>query len=192
VSTILALAMATSRYNQPLPKLHTAWSRLEYLPDGPSDVVMHPRDVDTRLAPDWVSAERQWSTQMTHMIRARSVLIMAALGWVVAAAPALTQNAPQCVVSGSSPAGWGSNSIGYIEIASGGSCMFSVNITGEILSSSISQRSAHGRLQRVDRSSYVYTSQAGYRGSDTFSVRATGRGPTSSGTSVITVNATLQ
>src|SRR6266480_5112710 len=184
--------MATSRYNQPLPKLHSAWSRLEYLPDGPSDVVMHPRDVDTRLAPAWVSAERQWSTQMTHMIRARSVLIMAALGWVVAAAPALTQNAPQCVVSGSSPAGWGSNSIGYIEIASGGSCMFSVNITGEILNSSVSQNPAHGTLQQLNVSSFVYASEAGYRGRDAFSVQLTGKSQTSSGTSVITINATLQ
>jgi hypothetical protein len=54
--------------------------------------------------------------------------MMAALALVVAAAPALAQNAPQCVVSGSSPAGWGFNSIGYIEIASGGSCM---NITAK-------------------------------------------------------------
>jgi hypothetical protein len=79
---------------------------------------------------------------MTHMIRACSVPIVAALGLVFAAAPALAQNAPQCVVSGSPPAGWGFNSTGYIEIASGGSCMFSVNIAGEILSSSVSQNPA--------------------------------------------------
>ena len=127
---------------------------------------------------------------MTHIMRACSVLIAAALGLVAVATPALAQ-APQCPMSGS-PSDWGINSIGYIAINSGGSCLFSLNVRGEILSSSISQRPAHGRLQRVDRSSYVYTSQAGYRGSDTFSVRATGRGPTSSGTSVITVNATLQ
>jgi hypothetical protein len=105
---------------------------------------------------------------MTHMIRACSVLIMAALELVVAAAPALAQNAPQCVVSGSPPAGWGFNSIGYIEIASGGSCMFSVNITGEILSSSVSQNPAHGTLQQLNVSSFAYTSEAGYRGRDTF------------------------
>ena len=175
-----------------LPKLHSARSRLEYLPDGPSDVVMHSRDVDTRLAQAWVSAEHQWSTQMTHMIRACSVLIVAALGLVVAAAPALAQNAPQCVVSGSPPAGWGFNSIGYIEIAPGGSCMFSVNIAGEILSSSVSQNPAHGTLQQLNVSSFVYTSEAGYRGRDTFSVQATGKSPTSSGTSVTTINATLQ
>ena len=129
---------------------------------------------------------------MTHVIRACSVLMMAALGLVVIAAPALAQNAPQCVVSGSPPAGWGFNSVGYIEIASGSSCVFSVNITGEVTSSSVSQNPAHGTLQQLDLSSFVYTSEAGYRGRDTFSVQATGKSPTSSGTSVTTINATLQ
>jgi len=120
------------------------------------------------------------------------MLMAAALGLVALAAPALSQNAPQCVVSGSPPAGWGFNSIGYIEIASGGSCLFTVNITGEILSSNVSQNPAHGTLQQLNASSFIYTSQAGYRGSDTFSVQASGNSPTSSGTSVITVSANLQ
>src|SRR5262249_17987088 len=142
--------------------------------------------------PARASAEYWWSTQMTHVTRVCAVLIMAALGLVAAAPPRLAQNAPQCVVSGSPPAGWGSNSMGYIEIASGSSCLFSVNITGEILNSSVSQNPAHGTLQQLDLSSFVYTSQAGYTGSDTFSVRATGNSPTSSGVSIITINATLQ
>ena len=176
-----------------LPKLHSARSRLECIPDGPSDVVMHSHDVNTRLArAAWVSRQHQWSTQMTHMIRACSVLTMAVLGLAVAAAPALAQNAPQCVVSGSPPAGWGFNSTGYIEIASGGSCMFSVNVAGEILSSSVSQNPAHGSLRQLNVSSFVYTSEAGYRGRDTFSVQAIGKSPTSSGRSVTTINATLQ
>jgi hypothetical protein len=129
---------------------------------------------------------------MTHLTRACSVLVAAALGLVAAAAPALAQNAPQCVVSGSPPAGWGFNSLGYIEIASGSSCLFAVNTAGEILNSSVSQNPAHGTLQQLDVSSFVYTSQAGYRGNDTFSVQATGKSPTSSGVSVFTVNATLQ
>src|ERR1700754_5135635 len=105
---------------------------------------------------------------MTHMMRACSVLMIAALELAVATAPALAQNAPQCVVSGSPPAGWGANSIGYIEIASGSSCQFSVSIGGEILSSSVSQNPAHGTLQQLNVFSYLYTSQAGYRGRDTF------------------------
>ena len=128
---------------------------------------------------------------MTHMVRACSVLFAAVLGLVVVPATALAQNAPRCVVRGD-PSGWGVNSIGYIEIASGGSCLFSINTSGEILSSSVAQNPAHGTLQQLNVSSFVYTSEAGYRGSDTFSVQATGKSPTNSGTSVITINATLQ
>jgi hypothetical protein len=47
------------------------------------------------------------------------------------------------------PAGWGFNSIGYIEIASGSSCLFTVNITGEILNSGVSRNAAHGTLQQL-------------------------------------------
>jgi hypothetical protein len=128
---------------------------------------------------------------MTQMMRTYSVLVATALGLVAAAPPAFAQT-PQCVVSGSAPAGWGFNSVGYIEIASGASCLFSVPVTGEILSSNISQNPAHGTLQQLSVSSFVYTSEAGYRGSDTFSVQATGKSQTSSGTSVATINATLQ
>lgn len=121
----------------------------------------------------------------------RRSLLTSLVALILAGAPAFAQNAPQCPMSGS-PSDWGVNSIGYIEINSGGRCLFSLNVRGEILSSSVSQRPAHGRLQRIDRSSYVYSSKAGYRGSDTFSVRATGKGPYGAGVSVITINATLQ
>ena len=129
---------------------------------------------------------------MTHMTRVCLVPVIAALGLAAAPAQAPAQNAPQCVVSGSPPAGWGFNSVGYIEIASGSSCIFSVNITGEVTSSSVSQNPAHGTLQQLNVSSFVYTSEAGYRGSDTFSVQATGNSQTSSGNSVLTINATLR
>jgi hypothetical protein len=129
--------------------------------------------------------------QMKHMVQAGSVLIAGVLGLAAVATPALAQNTQQCPMSGS-PSDWGVNSFGYIMLNSGGSCLFSLNVRGEILSSNVSQRPSHGRLQRIDRASYVYTSRAGYSGSDTFSVRATGKGPYGSGTSIITINATLQ
>jgi hypothetical protein len=128
---------------------------------------------------------------MKYVTRVCCVLVVATLGPTVAQL-AFAQSAPQCVVSGSSPAGWGFNSIGYIEIASGSSCLFTVNITGEILNSSVSQKPAYGTLQQLDVSSFLYTSQAGYVGRDTFSVQANGNSQTSSGVSVFTINATLQ
>jgi Bacterial Ig domain len=119
----------------------------------------------------------------------RRTLCMLTLTFVTA--PALAQ-VPQCVVSGSPPAGWGFNSVGYIVLAPGGSCLFSVSVTGEILNSSVSRNPEHGTLQQLDASSFVYTSPAGYTGGDTFSVQATGTSQTGSGTSMITINATLQ
>jgi|SRR3954463_16540043 hypothetical protein len=129
---------------------------------------------------------------MAAMMQACSVLMVGALAWIIAEAPSRAQGAVQCVVSGSAPAGWGFNSVGYIEIASGTSCIFSVNITGEISSSGVSQNPGHGTLQQIDLSSFLYTSTAGYSGRDTFSVQANGMSQTGKGTSVITINATLQ
>jgi hypothetical protein len=63
---------------------------------------------------------------------------------------------------------------------------------GEIQISSIAKEPAHGTLKKLDVSTYEYTAKAGYRGADTFVVQATGTGPTSSGTSIITMNATVK
>ena len=127
---------------------------------------------------------------MRNMMRTCSVLFLAALGLAAGAAPALAQN--QCPMEGS-PTDWGFNATGAIMINSGGSCLFSLPTRGEILSSSVAQRPAHGRLQRIDRASYVYTSRPGFRGSDTFAIRATGNSQMGgAGTSVITINATIQ
>ncbi|WP_143199575.1 Ig-like domain-containing protein [Bradyrhizobium sp. NAS80.1] len=120
------------------------------------------------------------------------MLVAATLCLVAATATALAQNVPQCVVSGSPPAGWGFNSIGYIEIPSGSGCLLTVNINGAIQTSGVSQNPAHGTLQQLDASSFLYTSQAGYSGGDSFSIQATGMSQTGSGSTVITINATLQ
>ena len=58
--------------------------------------------------------------------------------------------------------------------------------------SDISQKPSHGKLKRINLSTFEYTAKARYKGSDTFAIKATGEGPTASGTSVITVNATIK
>jgi hypothetical protein len=63
---------------------------------------------------------------------------------------------------------------------------------GTVSSSDISQKPAHGKLKRLDISTYEYTAKARYKGSDTFAIKATGQGPTASGTSLITVQATIK
>jgi hypothetical protein len=87
---------------------------------------------------------------------------------------------------------WGENSTGYFNVPSGGSCLFPIRMGGAVSSSEISQKPAHGKLKRLNISTYEYTAKARYKGSDTFAIKATGKGPTASGTSVIIVHATIQ
>jgi hypothetical protein len=63
---------------------------------------------------------------------------------------------------------------------------------GTVSSSEISQKPVHGKLKRLNISTYEYTAKARYKGSDTFAIKATGQGPAASGASVITVQATVK
>ena len=87
---------------------------------------------------------------------------------------------------------WSENSSGDISVASGESCLFPITMRGMVSSSEILQKPSHGKLKRVNTTTYEYKAKARYKGSDTFAIKATGQGPTASGTSVITVNATIK
>jgi hypothetical protein len=87
---------------------------------------------------------------------------------------------------------WGENSTGDISVTSGQSCLFPITIRGTVTSSEILKKPAHGRLKKLNATTYEYKAKARYKGSDTFAVKATGQGPTASGTSVITVQATIK
>jgi len=89
-------------------------------------------------------------------------------------------------------ADWGENSTGYISVAPGGSCQFPIRMRGTVNGSDISQKPGHGKLKKLNISTYEYRAKRRYKGSDTFAIKATGQGPTASGTSVITVHATIQ
>ena len=89
-------------------------------------------------------------------------------------------------------ADWGQNSTADISVASGGSCLFPITKRGTVSSSDILQKPEHGKLKKLNATAFEYRAKARYKGSDTFSIKATGQGPTSSGTSVITVHATIK
>ena len=119
----------------------------------------------------------------------------AALALIVAAASIMSVSAARAVSDCSASttlANWGENATGDIDLAAGESCLFPIRIRGTVSSSEISQKPSHGKLKKLDASSYQYTAKAKYKGSDTFAIKATGKGPTASGTSVITVNATIK
>ncbi len=118
-----------------------------------------------------------------------------ALG-IVLAAPSFVsvssaQAASECPVAGTLST-WGINSKGVFNVASGGACLFPLRIEGVIASSSIVQEPEHGTLNQLNESTFEYTANAGYIGIDTFSVQVTGKGPTASGTSIITMIATVR
>ena len=89
-------------------------------------------------------------------------------------------------------ADWGENSTGDISVASGQSCLVPIKMRGIVTSSEIFKKPAHGKLKKLNATTYEYKAKARYKGSDTFAIKATGQGPTASGTSVITVNATIK
>jgi len=118
-----------------------------------------------------------------------ALAIVVAVPTLISLSPALA--ASECPASGTL-SGWGVNSTGYFSIQSGGTCLFPIRMEGRVNSSSVSQKPAHGTLKRLNISTYQYTATSGYKGNDTFAVTATGKGPMTSGTSVITMNATVQ
>lgn len=89
-------------------------------------------------------------------------------------------------------ADWGENSTGDISVASGQSCLVPIKMPGTVSSSDIFKKPAHGKLKKLNATTYEYKAKARYKGSDSFAIKATGQGPTASGTSVITVNATIK
>lgn len=89
-------------------------------------------------------------------------------------------------------ADWGENATGDISVAPGQSCQFPITIRGTVSSSEIFKKPSYGKLKKIDLSTYEYKAKARYKGSDSFAIKATGQGPRASGTSVITVNATIK
>ncbi|QPF87993.1 hypothetical protein IC762_05910 [Bradyrhizobium genosp. L] len=89
-------------------------------------------------------------------------------------------------------ANWGENSTADIDVASGESCQIPIGIRGTVTDSAIAQKPAYGKLKKINALTFEYRAKAKYKGSDSFAIKATGQGPTASGTSVITVHATIK
>ncbi|MEK9282527.1 MULTISPECIES: hypothetical protein [unclassified Bradyrhizobium] len=84
----------------------------------------------------------------------------------------------------------GENSTADISVASGGSCQFSIPVRGTVSSSDILQKPAHGKLKKLNPTTYEYKSKRRYKGSDAFVIKAMGQGSKASA-SVVNVNATI-
>jgi hypothetical protein len=103
----------------------------------------------------------------------------------------LARAASDCSIS-ATLADWGESSTSDIDVVSGQSCLFPIRMHGTVSSSDISQKPVHGKLKKLNLTTYEYKAKARYRGSDSFAIKATGLGPTASGTSEIIVHATVK
>jgi hypothetical protein len=112
-------------------------------------------------------------------------------GLALALTPIAALAASDCRVTGS-PSAFGVNMTAYFGIGSGQTCRFPMRIPGMMKSSGISQKPAHGTLRQLNVTTFTYTANASYKGADTFAIYGTGEGPYGSGTSIMTVNATIQ
>ena len=122
------------------------------------------------------------------------VCTIAALGLIAAnsslmAAPS-ARAASDCSIL-ATLADWGQNSTGYIDLNSGASCQFPIRKHG-VSGSDILQKPAHGKLKKLNMTTYEYTAKSRYRGSDSFAIKAMGQGPTASGSSVVTIQVTIK
>lgn len=125
----------------------------------------------------------------TRLLNVTALLFAATAAGVV---PALSAPAvPQCSMS-VTLADWGENSSGDIDVASGETCQIPIQIRGTVTESAISQKPSYGKLKKINASTFEYKAKARYKGNDTFAIKATGQGPKASGTSVITVRATIK
>ena len=103
----------------------------------------------------------------------------------------LARAASDCPIS-VTLADWGENSTGDLTVVPGGSCQFPIKLPGTVVSSDISQKPGHGKLKKINVSTFQYTAKAGYKGSDAFAITATGKGQKASGTSVVTMQVTIK
>jgi len=91
---------------------------------------------------------------------------VAALALIVGApsffSASLARPASDCSISGTL-ADWGENSTGYIELKSGETCLFPIKMRGTVIGSDISQKPVHGKLKRLNISTFEYAAKARFR-----------------------------
>jgi len=99
--------------------------------------------------------------------------------------------ASECRVTGS-PSVFGVDMTAYFTVAAGETCVFPIRIPGIMNNSGITRKPSHGTLKKLNVTTFTYTAARGYSGADTFAIQGTGKGPDGSGTSTVTVNATIR
>jgi hypothetical protein len=118
----------------------------------------------------------------------RRFFVLIAIAFGVTVYPA---RAAECRVTGH-PSAFGVDMVAFFAVKSGETCNFPIRIPGMMTASGVAQKPAQGTLRQVNITTFTYSAPRGYKGSDTFAIYGSGKGPYGSGRSVITVNTTIQ
>ena len=118
----------------------------------------------------------------------RRFFVLIAIAFGVTVDPA---RAAECRVTGH-PSAFGVDMVAFFAVKSGETCNFPIRIPGMMTASGVAQKPAPGTLRQVNITTFTYSAPRGYKGSDTFAIYGSGKGPYGSGRSGITVNTTIQ
>ena len=89
-------------------------------------------------------------------------------------------------------ANWGEKSTVHLAVTPKESCQFPLKLSGTINSSEISKKPSRGKLKKINLSTYQYTANARYKGTDTFAITASGKNERTSGTSEVSFEVTIK
>ena len=101
----------------------------------------------------------------------RSLAILALPAFLFAA-PAFAQS--MCVVAGNQPI-MGANMTADFDVAAGKSCMYDIRPRGTLTSAAVTQPPQNGTIKMVDKDTISYEPKAGFHGTDSFAITATGK-----------------
>ena len=74
-------------------------------------------------------------------------------------------------------AGWGQNGTGTFNVDRGESCMIGASTFGKFEGSKVARQPEHGTVKQLSVSSWQYTPQPGFTGSDSFVLEGIGNDP---------------
>jgi hypothetical protein len=111
-----------------------------------------------------------------HLVKPITLAAASLVASVVLLGAASAQDASSCRVL-TSWAGWGQDGTATFDVGAGKTCLLGASTFGRFVSSKVAQRPAHGTVRQLSVSSWKYTANPGFTGTDSFVIAGTGHDP---------------